>query len=280
LIRDFRARSRGGLSGFGYGRPVPFKKQLRPLVVRWRHRGITPNDIFLSSYPRSGSTWLRFLLFEILTGEQALFGPVNRSIPYVGQQSKAQRVLPKGGRLIKTHERDIRGFARAVYIVRDARSIVLSEYRFMRHRFGYPHDFETFIRAFIAGRINPFGRWDAHVNYWLDSSIAQQGNILLVKFEDMRQDTIGTLVKITRFLNVQPDEEKIRAAIVNNDVARMRAKEETALRRSTEKVDRRFPFIGEGSASGWTSGLTDEQVTRLEIAMGATMERLGYTMRT
>jgi hypothetical protein len=264
------------LTGPGYGRPLLFKKQLRPALVRWRHRGVTERDIFLSSYPRSGSTWLRFLLFDLLTGEEALFGVVNQSIPYVGQQSQAPSLLPGGGRLIKTHEPYIRGFKRAVYIVRDARSVVLSEYRFMRMRFGYRRDFDHFLDEFLRGEVNPFGRWDAHVRFWLDSSIAEKGNLLVIRFEDMRQNTLETLKTVTAFLGAEPNEQALVDAIANNDVGHMRAKEQRALQRTTEKLDRRFPFVGEGSATGWSSGFSEEQLLRLEQAMASSLKRLGY----
>src|SRR5690349_7136880 len=43
------------------------KSRLRAPFVWLRHRGLDPQDTFVASYPRSGSTWLCFLLFEILT---------------------------------------------------------------------------------------------------------------------------------------------------------------------------------------------------------------------
>lgn len=269
---------RRSLTGPGYGRPFPFKRQLRPALVRWRHRGIGERDVFLASYPRSGSTWLRFLLFEVLTGEEALFGVVNQAIPYVGGQSQARRLLPGGGRLIKTHEPYSRGIRKAVYIVRDARSVVLSEYRFMRLRFGYRHDFDRFLNEFLRGDVNPFGRWDAHVRFWLDSPIASSGDLLVIKFEDMRADTRATLIAIASFLGVETDVDTIDEAIAKNDVDHMRVKERRALQRTTEKVDRRFPFVGEGSATAWTSGFTEKQLVRLDKAMASSLARMGYDL--
>ena len=267
------------ISGFGSGKPFPFKKQLRPAVVRWRHRGVTERDIFLCAYPRSGSTWLRFLLFDVLTGEEALFGTVNRSIPYVGQHSETPSLLPGGGRLIQSHELYIRGFMKAVYIVRDARSVVLSEFRFMRHLFWYQHNLDRFLDEFIRGEVNPFGTWDAHVKFWLDSPIARERDLLLIKFEDLREDTIEALKRIVSFLGVEPNGEAIEVAIRNNDIVRMRAKEERALEKGRRNVDRRYSFVGKGSATGWSSALNEEQIFRLEQSMGTSLKRLGYQLK-
>ena len=60
------------------------KTLLRAPVIWMRHRGIDRNDIMIASYPRSGNTWLRFLLTKILTGRSAAFDDVNNVIPEIG----------------------------------------------------------------------------------------------------------------------------------------------------------------------------------------------------
>ena len=53
-----------------------------PQVWSW-HLGLEPQDTFLASYPRSGSTWLRFILFEILTGEEPGFQDIEKRLPEI-----------------------------------------------------------------------------------------------------------------------------------------------------------------------------------------------------
>src|SRR6516165_33686 len=80
------------------------RSSLRIPLVWYRHRGLNPGDVFVASYPRSGSTWLRFLLFETLTKNEAGFDNVNRMLPDVGMHEGATALLANKGRLIKTHE--------------------------------------------------------------------------------------------------------------------------------------------------------------------------------
>src|SRR5690242_17221396 len=101
---------------------------LRVPLIWLRHRGFGPNDVFLASFPRSGNTWLRFVLGEVLTRESVEFENVNRIIPEVGLQGKARAVLPGGGRLIKTHELYRQEYQRAIYVIRDVRDVLLSEF--------------------------------------------------------------------------------------------------------------------------------------------------------
>ena len=60
---------------------------LRAPFAWWRHRDIKPDDVFLASFERSGSTWLRFLLCELLTGDSAAFERINSVIPEMGRQA-------------------------------------------------------------------------------------------------------------------------------------------------------------------------------------------------
>src|SRR5688572_26204499 len=84
---------------------VRYRLSKSPIRVpyNWlRHRRLRSADAFLASYPRSGSTWTRFLLFELLTGTPADFTPVIRTIQYIGDHHDSPALLPGGGRLIKT----------------------------------------------------------------------------------------------------------------------------------------------------------------------------------
>ncbi len=46
---------------------------LRGPVTALRHRDVRPDDTFIASYPRAGSTWLRFLLQETLMEQPSTF---------------------------------------------------------------------------------------------------------------------------------------------------------------------------------------------------------------
>src|SRR5579872_7348300 len=97
----------------------------RPLI--WlRHRGLSANDIFLASYPRSGNTWLRFVLSEALSGEEIDFDNINSFIPELKWHKQGKPLLAGQGRVIKTHEQYRKEYKKAIYIVRDVRDCALS----------------------------------------------------------------------------------------------------------------------------------------------------------
>ena len=136
---------------------------LRGFKVRARHRGLTALDVALASYPRSGNTWMRFLLYQLLTGEAGEFESINSTFPYVGDHHDAPSVLPGGGRLIKTHEDQPELYPRAIYVMRDPRDVVLSEHRYQR-KFGFVDmPLERFVAVFADGRVHGLGSWGRHV---------------------------------------------------------------------------------------------------------------------
>jgi hypothetical protein len=240
-----------------------------------RHRGTRPNDLFIASYPRSGTTWLRFLLFELLTGEPAEFVSVNESIPYVGRHRGARELLPWGGRAIQTHETFLHGVTSAIYLVRDPRSVVLSEYRWQLRTGLFEGSFESFFDAFVSGRANPYGRWDRHVDTWTSSRLAAEGRLHIVRFIDLRTDTVGELSRILDFLGVQRSTSVVERVVANNGLSEMQMKEERAPEGALGTRARPdIRFVQAGSTSAWRSELTPEHARAIEERFEPTLQRV------
>src|SRR5690349_9920008 len=156
---------------------------LRAPVIWLRHRGLTHEDVFIASYPRSGSTWLRFILTDCLTSFHADFDNINRAIPEIGLQSRAQQLLPGNGRLIKTHERWRTEYRKAIYLVRDPRDVMLSNFARAQELGLIPEaDASSFVMPFLTGKYARAGTWREHVRSWMESPIGEAGNLLTVRF--------------------------------------------------------------------------------------------------
>jgi hypothetical protein len=238
-----------------------------------RHHGFRSSDVFTASYPRSGSTWLRFILAEILAGQSSGFKGVNLLSPDVGEHSGAQPLLPEAGRLIKTHELYRPSYKKAIYLARDPRDVLFSEYAYEKALGVIGEDFDAFLEAFLGKGVNPFGLWTDHVNTWLDAADSNRCELHVVRFEDMRRDTERCLKQMMEFLNVAVEQGAIRKAIENNSLDQMKAKEKITPQRASAKGR----FIGSGSVAGWKEKLTVSQLQRIDRYAGAAMSRLGYT---
>jgi len=248
------------------------KTVLRKPLVSLRHRNLHPADAFVGSYPRSGSTWLRFMLNELLVGQASGFTNVNQAQPDVGNHGTALPVLPGNGRLIKTHEPFRPEYKKAIYLVRDGRDVMLSEFAYQKALGFASGELDAYIPRFLAGKVNPFGSWINHVQSWLDARDSNRANILLVHFQELRGNSELALSEIMSFLGRPVSREKIREAIANNAVERMREKEKV----NPQRASARGRFIGNGSVGGWQEKLTPQQIELIEAQAGQILARLGY----
>jgi hypothetical protein len=249
------------------------KTPLRFPLLWARHRNLHPADVFLASYPRSGSTWLRFMLLEILAGQASDFSNTNEMLPDVGKHSSGTPVLPGKGRLIKTHEPFRNEYEKAVFLVRDPRDVALSEFAFHRALGLANDDFPSYLDQFLRSSVNPFGSWVSHTNSWLDAADTRRAKILPVNFERLKANPAMELERIVEFLGIPEIKHRIPVAIANNSVARMREKEKARPQRTSKNGN----FIRSGSAGGWQSVLTPRQAQLIQHYAGDLLARLGYS---
>ena len=248
------------------------KTKLRIPHIWLRHRGLTNADAFFCSYPRSGTTWSRFTLFQILTGQEASFNAVNAALRGIGRHSMGQHLLPGNGRLISSHEQYRKDYRKAIYLVRDVRDVALSEFAYTTALEFFRGDLDEFLKVFLYGKISGFGPWPRHISSWLNSPIAGTDKMLIVRFEDLRQNPAEGFRRMVDFLGVEVDDERIRKAIANNSVDKMREKERAEPQRASVKGR----FVREGSVQGWRSKLTPAQVQLIEHHTGGLLRTLGY----
>lgn len=256
------------------------KSGLRAPLTWVRHWGLDQTDAFIASYPRSGNTWLRFLMFEILTAGSAGFEEVNHVVAEVGLHGPARPVLPGEGRLVKTHEPYHKQYKKAVYLVRDVRDVVLSEFAYQKALGWIPDDFEGFLHRFLQGEVNPFSAWHNHVNGWMNSPLAASPNLFLIKFEDLRKDTNAVVTQVLEFLGVEIDAKTVTQAIANNTVQKMQEKEhrtpQLGATAPAPNVGQESRFIRSGSVGGWRARLTNAQVELIEQHTAGVLVRMGY----
>ena len=251
------------------------KSPVRRPVIWLRHRGLHANDVFLASYPRSGNTWLRFVLGEVLTGKSIDFDNVDDVIPELKWHRRGEAVFDGGGRLIKTHEPWRKEYCKAVYIVRDVRDVALSQFARSQQLGIADNGMDGFLTAFLRGTFHGYGTWGRHVRGWLDSPLAPEGKLLVIRFEDLRRNPEESLTRMVQFVGSPAGAEQIRAALANNSVDQMRNKEvrSRTLIQSTTEVGR---FVRKGAVQGWRNVLTPAQLQLFEQHAGKELAQMGY----
>lgn len=281
----------------GAGRTLTFFRRVRHRItstrvrnpiVWWRHLGLKPADVMLGSYPRSGSTWLRFTLFEILTGQPSGFDSVNAALRGMSDYKDGWPLLPGGGRFIGTHECYRPAYRKGVYLVRDVRDVALSEFAYETSRGIGRAQLDDYLQDLLRGR-KRHGSWQGHVNSWLDSPLARDGNLLVIRYEDLRRDSLAMFMKVVDFLGVDVSRDRVQAAIANNSVERMREKEDhlytqdnysSVPRRPQKTAQSNERFVRSGKIGGWQGKLTAEQLRLIEHYTAPALMRLEYPVTT
>ena len=167
-------------------------KKLLGTDIAERNFAIFPDDTFLVSYPRSGNTWTRFLIANLVYPRvDVSFKNIERLIPDTSSQSsRALRRTPRP-RIIKTHEYFDHRCRKIICIVRDPRDVALSYYDFQRKyrhiEDGYP--LVKYVDDFVCGRLNSkdWGTWGENVASWLYTR-GRSKDFLLLRYEDMTED--------------------------------------------------------------------------------------------
>src|SRR5215467_10594199 len=103
----------------------------------------------------------------------------------------------------------------------------------------------------------------------------------------MRRHPELTFAPILDFLHIAVDETKIRSAVVNNSLERMRAKEDACNqtqvqfpRRPHKSCSEEDRFVRTGSVEGWREKLTEAQIELIERYSGHVLGRMGYPVLT
>jgi hypothetical protein len=255
--------------------------------VAGRNVTVFPDDVFLTSYPRSGNTWLRFLIGNLAyQDEPVTFANIERRIPEINFHSDHRlRMLPHP-RILKSHECFQPHYPRIIYIVRDPRDVAVSFYHHNVKAGNIPDDYpmEDFTTRFIAAEFDPrWGSWSDHVVSWRTLRRARPGFILL-RYEDMKSDPARELARLAAFLqncgfgNIESSPEKLQRAIDLSSPERMRELEKKqahgwVLTRNT-RPDK--PFVRTATSGGWKSSLSPSSVAMIESAWGSVMRELGY----
>lgn len=249
-------------------------------------RGLTvfPDDTFLVSFPRSGNTWTRFLVCNLISPDDPVtFVSLDARIPGINVPDRILRRFPRP-RIIKSHEPFDPRYKKIIYIVRDPRDVVLSYYRFQLKRRVISDDcsLEEFVPRFMESEFEPgTGCWGDHVLSWLGTRQGRS-NFLLLRYEAMKQSPHTEATKIAFFLGLHSNPERVDRAVELSSADRMRRleREQAARWKQTKKTRPDKPFVGKAVSGGWKSSLPQACAVQIESAWGHIMQMLGYELGT
>jgi hypothetical protein len=259
-------------------------RNLTGRAIASRNLDIFPDDVFLVSYARSGSTWMRFLVGNLVNpNDPVTFASLEEKMPEIYLNTKKALDNHPRPRILTSHEPFDPRYKKLIYIVRDPRDVALSYYHLQvkLRKFEEEYTIGQFLPRFFAGEFDTAGSWGENVGSWLVARGNTSG-FLLLRYEDVLRNTVQELSKIALFLGVNADHERVERAVELSSADRMRSLEKKEpegwklLRGSRNDKS----FVRLAASGGGLRELPESAITAIESEWGPIMQELGYPLHT
>ncbi|HET9619231.1 MAG TPA: sulfotransferase domain-containing protein [Pseudolabrys sp.] len=175
-----------------------------------------------------------------------------------------------------------RGADGAIVIVRDPRDVAPSLANHNHSTIDAAIDFMSDKAAAFCGASDrqqnqlrqQLRGWSGHAESWLSQPDIPHH---LIRYEDLKADTAGTLTRALAFAGRVASDEDIARAVAFADFSELKRQErETGFREAPPRTPN--GFFRRGEAGAWRDELTAEQIERIERAHAPMMQRLGYRL--
>jgi len=246
---------------------------------------IYPDDVFLTSYPRSGNTWMRFLVGNLVhQNSPVTFLNLESLLPDMYIHSDREMRNMARPRVIKSHECFDPRYKRIVYIVRDPRDVAVSNYYWELKKGSFPDGFpmQDFVPRWINADYWPrLGSWGDHVTSWLTTR-RNRPDFVLLRYEDLMLDARRELARVAHLLNIDPTPDRLGRAIELSSADRMRKLEnkEGGKWLQTKYTRQDTPFVRKAALGGWKAVLPKESAALIETTWRDLMSEFGYESET
>jgi len=266
----------------GFRMPMGFPLEAFSSALAYR---AAPDDIFISTYPKCGTTWVQNIVYLIshdgvpLPGEKTM----TLEIPHLEEVGAATIQALQRPRCIKTHlpfsMTPHHEEARYIYVARNPFDCAVSFYHhtrgFTRHYNFAEGTFDDFFECFVAGEVD-FGDYFDNLMSWY--AHRDDSNVLFLTYEAMKSDTRAAVTSIGEFLGAASvDDETVMADILR--YSSFESMSENQDRWSSRRPEGMPAFIRKGIVGDWMNHFSPQQTRRLlekflTVAGGTNIESL------
>ncbi|KAE8657127.1 Flavonol sulfotransferase-like [Hibiscus syriacus] len=246
-----------------------------------------PTDTILCSIPKTGTTWLKSLVFSILTRTSfddsttpLLSKLPHEVVPFMElYHANFPTYRDMGIPVLATHvpysslpTSIIDSGCRIVYICRNPKDSFVSLYHFndtiLKSQNVQPPDLDEAFELFCEG-VSVYGPyWDHVLGYW-KASLEHPNKILFLRYEEMREDTVLYVKKLAEFIGYPLSSEEQQREVPEKIVKMCSFENLSNLEvNKSEKVRggviQNKIYFRKGKVGDWKNCLTSEMAERLD----------------
>ncbi|MBE9477377.1 MAG: sulfotransferase domain-containing protein, partial [Proteobacteria bacterium] len=119
-----------------------------------------------------------------------------------------------------------------------------------------------------SGIIEVLGRWDDHINSWMDAPGLPRH---LMRYEDMVDNPKTEYKKLLKFLQVPAEYKKLQTALKQTSFSAMQKQEsQHGFKERPPGMDK---FFATGKYGGWVDKLTTAQIARIHTEFKPTIDK-------
>ena len=250
----------------GFRLPKSFPREMFASALKYQ---AAAGDIFVSAYPKCGTTWTQNIVYLLLQNGMPLGAgdKLTELFPHLEEVGSRFVESLASPRCIKTHlpfamtpyHRD----ARYIYVARNPFDCAVS---FFHHTRGFPRHYEfaegtfaDFFECFLAGEVD-FGDYFDNLASWY--AHRDDANVLFLTYEEMKRDTRAAIAEIAAFLGCDStgDTRLLESVLKHSRFDSMRKNQQ---RWSSRRPEGMPAFIRRGVVGDWTNRFTAGQAARL-----------------
>lgn len=240
------------------------------------------DDVFIVTYPRSGTTWLQMIMYQLTTDGNMDIDHIADVCPWFERAALNKRSFDKlpSPRIFKSHLPYIwipKRACRYIYCARNGKDVAVSFYHFYKSHFRYKGSFSDFFWYYMRGMV-VWGSWWYHVaHYWKHRN---EPNMLFLNYEELSRDLEGTIRRIIAFCDLEVPETEMPRILERSSFAFMKQHEmkfDFGTEVLLEQGMTPSTFIRKGKVGDWRAHFAPDEVDQFEEKTQRKLSPLGLT---